>query len=404
VTVTDANGCSGTDNIAVTVSDLLDPVIVASGPLSFCSGESVTLDAGAGYDTYLWSTGESTQSVTVNSSGVLEIQVWDEFGCAGSDEAIVSVLQLPNAVISPSGPISICEGDTVTLSATNNFAAYSWSPGNQTASSIQVYQSGVYDVTVEDPNNGCESTSQSVQVTVNSVTPPYIVPSGDTEFCQGESVSLSVEPGPYTSILWTSGSTTPSIVATQTGDYGVTVIDANGCLDSTLAGSPIHVEVWDPQPVAEQQGDSVVVTNGPFNSYQWYLNGAPVPGATGPIYEPVNSGNYMCEVTDGNGCIGTSYNIEFTFTGIVDLESIYDIDVYPNPTEASVYVSILFDKQLDAVFVLTDIAGRKVADDVSIFNVTSAFHEFNLSDVASGIYYLSIRTNDGLLVKPISRR
>lgn len=404
VTVTDANGCTGTDNIAVTVSDLLDPVIVASGPLSFCSGESVTLDAGAGYDTYLWSTGEATQTITVNSSGVVEIQVWDEFGCAGSDDAIVSVMQLPNAVISPSGPISICEGDTVTLSATNNFASYSWNPGSQTSSSIQVFETGSYQVTVEDPNNGCESTSNPVQVTVNTVIPPFIVPSGDTEFCQGESVSLSVEPGPYTSILWTSGSTTPSIVATQTGDYGVTVIDANGCLDSTLTGSPIHVEVWNPQPIAQQQGDSVVVTNGPFNSYQWYLNGAPIPGATSSIYQPSASGNYMCEVTDGNGCIGTSYNIEFTFTGIVDLESLYQLDVYPNPTEGSVFVNIVFDKQLDAVFELRDMTGRRVINDISLFNVSTTLQEFDLSEVSAGMYYVNIRTEAGLLVKPIVKR
>src|SRR5690606_13347119 len=91
VNVTDANGCIGSDNIAVTVSALLDPVIVASGPLSFCAGGSVTLDAGAGYDSYLWSTGDQSQSVTVSSSGVVELQVWDEFGCNGSDEAIINV-------------------------------------------------------------------------------------------------------------------------------------------------------------------------------------------------------------------------------------------------------------------------------------------------------------------------
>ncbi len=404
VQVTDGNGCTGTDNIAVTVSDLLDPVIVANGPLSFCDGENVTLDAGAGYDTYLWGTGETTQSITVSTSGVVEVQVWDEFGCAGSDDAIVSVLQLPNAVINPAGPISICEGDTVILSATNNFASYSWNPGNESSSTIQVYESGTFEVTVEDPNNGCESTSAPVQVIVNTVIAPFIVPSGDTEFCQGESVSLSVEPGPYTSILWTSGSTTPSIVVTQTGDYGVTVIDANGCLDSTLAGSPIFIEVWDPQPIAQQQGDSVVVTNGPFNSYQWYLNGAPVPGATSSVYEPAVSGNYLCEVTDENGCIGTSFNVEFTFTGIVDLESIYHIEVYPNPTDASVFVNIVFDTQLDAVFELRDMTGRSVMNDKSLFNVSSTIQEFDLTNVSAGMYYMNIRTAAGLLVKPIIRR
>ncbi|MCB9190679.1 MAG: HYR domain-containing protein [Flavobacteriales bacterium] len=404
VDVTDGNGCVGSDAISVTVADLLDPTIVSNGPLTFCNGDSVTLDAGAGYNQYLWNSGEQTQTITVSTSGIYEVQVWDQFGCEGGDNESVAVLQLPNAVVTPAGPVSICEGDTTVLSASSNFASYVWSPNFEQTSSIEVWEAGTYSVVVEDPNNGCEATSNEVQVIVNSVTSPSIVPSGDTEFCQGGSVSLSVVPGPYNSILWSSGSTTPSIVVTQTGEYGVTVVDANGCLDSTLAANAVSVTVWNPIPVAVQQGDTVVVSNGPFDQYQWYLNGVMIPGANSAQYVPSISGIYSCEIVDENGCIAESNYVEFTFTGIADLEDLYDVEVYPNPTDGMLNVDITFDRPLDASFQLLDVTGRVVGESSTYFNTAGLIHRFDLGRAGAGIYFVRIQTEDGILVKQVVRR
>lgn len=400
--VTDLNNCVGTDDISVTVSNLLDPVIVANGPLSFCDGGSVTLDAGI-YETYQWSNSDVSQTSVITTSGVVEVQVWDEFGCSGTDEAIVAVLQLPNAVITPTGPIEICDGDSVELSSSNTFSSYSWSPGNQTTNSISVTMSGSYEVTVVDPNNGCGSTSDPVLVTVNTTVPPTIVASGAIEFCNGESVSLSVEPGPYNSYLWCSGSTTPSIVVTEQGCYCVTVLDANGCEDSTLLGDPLCVTVWEPQPIAQQQGDSIIITNGPYQQYQWYFNGVEISGATDEIHVPAQSGNYVVEVWDDNGCSGTSSNVEFTFTGIADLNALYDIDLYPNPTGGKFTLNVDFGKRLDATLSITDVIGRQIMLPESTSDVSSLGRTFDLSHLALGVYHLKLATGDGSIVKQIIR-
>ena len=402
VTVTDGNGCTGSDNIAVSVSNLLDPVIVASGPLTFCNGDSVTLTTGA-FDSYLWSTGSANQSVTIHQSGVVELQVWDQFGCSGSDDAIVSVLQLPNAAITPNGTVAICDGDSATLSSVGSFASYSWSPTNESSSSIVVNSAGTYTLTVEHLTNGCLETSDPVEVVVNVTIQPTIVPSGPIEFCDGGSVSLSVAPGPYNSYLWTSGSTTPSIVVTETGDYGITVLDANNCIDSTLLANTIHIEVWDPQPMAAQQGDSVVVTNGPFSTYQWYLNGAPIPGATNEFYLPSVSGNYLCEVTDENGCVATSFNVEFTFTGIFDVVYDYEISLYPNPTNGLFTLEADLGSTMDVVLSFSDITGREIIAPESLSSVSSLRREFDISHLDKGVYYIQLSTSEGMVVKPIVR-
>jgi hypothetical protein len=403
VDVTNSNGCVGTDEILVSVSTLLDPVVVANGPVIFCDGDSVSLDAGSGYLDYSWSNGSSDQVITVSTPGVFEVTVVDQFGCSGSDDEIVSILQLPNAVIQPSGTIAICSADTVTLSASNTFASYEWSPGLQTTPSIEVWQAGTYTVTVVDPNNGCEATSDEVVVTVNSSVPPTIVPSGATEFCAGGSVSLSVAPGPYSSFLWSSGSTTPSIVITQTGDYGVTVLDANGCLDSTLQGNPLSIQVWDPNPQVVEEGDSLVVTNGPFAQHQWYFNGAPIPGATAYFHIPTESGNFYVEVWDENDCQDGSSNIEYTFTGIADLGSLYNIKVYPNPTNNFFTLEVDFGKRISGTISLMDMTGRQIMTPENLSDVSSIRRTFDMEHLAKGVYQLRLVTQEGVAVKSIIR-
>ncbi|MCF8465743.1 MAG: HYR domain-containing protein [Flavobacteriales bacterium] len=401
VSVTDQNGCVGTDNIVVTVSNLLDPVIVADGPLQFCAGGSVGLNGGSGYDSYQWSTSEATQSISVNTPGVITLQVWDEFGCMGTDEVIVSTLQLPNAIISPSGTIALCAGDTATLSANGGLASYVWNPNGETDPVIEVWEAGIYAVTVEDPINGCLNTSASVEVVVNTTVPPIIVASGATEFCAGGSVTLSVEPGPYNSYLWCSGSTTPSITVTQTGDYCVTVLDANNCLDSTLVGTPLHVEVWNPQPIIEQQANLITVVNGPFAQFQWYFNGLPLPGQTASTITPEISGNYSVIGWDENGCFGTSGNIEFTFTGVMDSNLGYNIDIYPNPTRNRFTLEIDFGKQVAGTILLSDLTGRNILNPEEITGVSNVKRNFNLENLGAGIYYLRLVTNEGVVVRSI---
>lgn len=89
VTVTDANSCSQT--ASVTVAPPAGASVTASGPLTFCSGGSVTLTAGAG-DSYLWSTGETTQSIVVTTAGTYSVTVTIGTCVASSLPVNVSVL------------------------------------------------------------------------------------------------------------------------------------------------------------------------------------------------------------------------------------------------------------------------------------------------------------------------
>ena len=129
---------------------------------------------------------------------------------------------LSGASVSPSGPQSICSGNSVTLTAnatgSGSGYTYLWSNG-ATTQSITVNTSGSYAVTVRE-NAQCQSTTSSIVVTVNPVQTPTIAAAGETNFCQGDSVLLTSTAA--TSYLWSNGATTQNIYATQSGTYSVT--------------------------------------------------------------------------------------------------------------------------------------------------------------------------------------
>ena len=105
VTVTNANGCSASSAATtVSVNSIVTPSITANGATSFCQGGSVVLSAPSGYSSYLWSTGQSSQSITVSSAGGYSVTVTNAAGCTSQSSATsVVVSALPVASVSASG-------------------------------------------------------------------------------------------------------------------------------------------------------------------------------------------------------------------------------------------------------------------------------------------------------------
>ncbi|MFM7900975.1 MAG: hypothetical protein ACKPAD_03220, partial [Bacteroidota bacterium] len=152
VTATDANGCSASD--AVTVSVNPNPV-VNFAPQLLCLGNTVVLDAGNPGSSFLWFPGgETTQSIVVSDSGQYVVEVTNSFGCLTTGIATVS-LGGSNLVNNPSN-VNLCAGQTTVLDAGNPGSTYVWSNGATTQTS-QVNTTGSYTVTVTDPT-GCSSS------------------------------------------------------------------------------------------------------------------------------------------------------------------------------------------------------------------------------------------------------
>lgn len=227
VTVT-VNGCSGTSSSIIVAVNLLPPIptITASGATSLCQGDSVTLTSSVSY-TYLWGNGATSQSITVTSSQNDSVTVTDLNGCKSTSSAtIITIHALPVVVITPSGPITFCQGGNVTLDAGTGFTNYLWSNGN-TSQNILVSATGNDSVTVTDVNS-CSATSSAVVVLVNPLPPtPTITSNGSTNICQGDSVTLTSSIA--NSYSWSNGAITQSITITSSQNDSVTITDNNGC-------------------------------------------------------------------------------------------------------------------------------------------------------------------------------
>jgi len=307
VTTTDINGCSGTSPITiVTVYPLPIVTITPDGPTDFCDGESVMLTSSPG-ESYLWSNGQTTQSILVTMSGSYSVTMTDINGCSGtSPNTIVTVYPLPIAIITPLGPTEFCEGGSVTL-LSSPAIFYSWSNGGNTQA-ISVQNSGDYTVTVTDLN-GCSATSEPITITVYPSPIATITPNGPTDFCEGESVMLTSSPG--ISYLWSNGQTTQSIMVYTSGNYTVTVTNSFGCSKTSLVTvvtvHPLPVVVITPNgPTSFCQGESVVLTSSFAMTYLW-SNGQITQSITVTI-----SGNYYVTVTDEFGCSATSDPVNVT--------------------------------------------------------------------------------------------
>lgn len=397
-TYTDVTGCSTTvtDDYAV----LQAPEVDLGNDTTVCS---ITLDAGPGYDDYAWSSGDTTQLVDVLITGVYEVTVTDGNGCIGEDAIGITVNPIPAPQVTPNGTVEFCAGDSATLVAGSGFIDYNWSTGSTTESTT------VFDadtVTLEVINSfGCVATEEIIIVVNEPMTPPVVTANGPTEFCEGGTVTLDAGPG-YFSYLWNSGSTTQEIVVTESGPYFVFVLDGNGCIDSSMAATPIDITVWDPTPDVSQSGDMLTCDNaGDFASLQWFLDGAPIPGGTGASYTIDESGVYYVCVTDANGCEGCSQNFEMTCcVGIEEANFDGVVDVYPNPNNGEITVEIEMNRQMELVVGLYDMVGKQVWLDENLGEATSLRQQYDLSEIPDGVYFIRIYADDQMTVKKIVKQ
>jgi hypothetical protein len=300
VTVTNEYGCSTTSAPVTVPLEPTDTRITATGPTTFCAGGHVFLAPIMPGQSYLWSNGATTQTIDVTQSGDYSVTVNTGLCSYAAPAVDVTVNPLPAAAITASGPTTLCPGGSVTLTA-SAASSYAWSNG-ATTQSITVSAAGSYSVTVTNAN-GCSAASAPTTVAVNAPPSVTITAGGPTTFCTGGSVTLTASAG--ASYLWSTGATTPTIGAAATGNYTVTVTDANGCsatsAPTAVTANPLPATTITPSgPTRFCTGGSVTLTAPGGVSYLWST------GETTSSIVASTSGDYTVRTTNGNGCTSTS--------------------------------------------------------------------------------------------------
>ncbi|MCK6695737.1 MAG: hypothetical protein L6Q97_26985, partial [Thermoanaerobaculia bacterium] len=315
--VADNFGCTNTVSIPVTVFPAPALASITVSPAAtVCAGTPVTLTApaGTGY-TYLWSNNATTPSITVNASGTYSVVVTSGNGCTMTP-APVTITVLPAPAASISGSAFICDAGCITLNASTGLGyTYQWLENTSTpipganAATLSVCDNNLqspYVVVVTDAN-GCSAVSAPHAVSL-AVSPAFTI-AISPDSCEGTPATLTIVPvQPNVVYSWSGGATGTSITVTQAGVYTAVGVDTlTGC--SGTASATIHplpdlclvpagcYKTCDPDTICGPDG---------LAAYQWNLNGAPIPGATGQCLIVTQSGNYSLTGTTAFGCELTS--------------------------------------------------------------------------------------------------
>lgn len=317
LTLRDAvTGCDSTFSLPVTVGSGLRPRIAASKVL-LCPGDSARLDAGSGYVSYAWSTGDTTPTIWGRAGNTYTVAVADSDGCSGTSSPISLVgVPEPLPVIAASGSTSMCNGDSVILDAGSGYARYLWNDGF--AGQVRTVRiSGVYSVSVVD-SNGCDGSSPPVPVVIHPTPMPQIA--GPDIVCRNSISTYGTTASAGASYQWSvaggtiaAGQGTDQIVVQWGGGSGGTVsvaeTAASGCTGaspemSVSIGTELRPVVTPSSPIEFCIGDSVVLdAGGGYSTYRW-STGAATRRLV--VREP---GTYWVAVTDANGCAGTSNDV-----------------------------------------------------------------------------------------------
>jgi gliding motility-associated-like protein len=304
VTITDAQGCQGITTFDVTLFPL--PVVALGPDVSLCGAASHVLDAGNPGAGHSWTTGASTQQITVTSSGQYGVTVTNANGCSAAGQINVQFNPLP---VNNLQNVTACASDPPTLDAGNAGSSYAWSTG-ATTQTIDAIAGGTYSVAITTPQ-GCNATFAAEVVIMPLV---FVELGNDTSICAGGSMVLDTG-NPGASHTWSNGASGQSITISQAGTYGVLV--SNGwCSASdeiTLGILPLPTNHLADVTVCADQ--AVVLDAGNAGSdHLWNT------GSTTQSIDVTESGSYSVLVTNGFGCSNTfSATVALIAPPVVDL-------------------------------------------------------------------------------------
>ncbi|MFN8155479.1 MAG: gliding motility-associated C-terminal domain-containing protein [Bacteroidia bacterium] len=310
VEVTDANGCTMQDVIAVPSANGPSASVLQSTDVS-CNGGAdgtLTIDVTGGTAplNYQWSAGGSGTSGSGLTAGTYTVTVTDANGCSSTVTAIIN--EPPLLTVSGTPYTAHCgqaDGSAdITAAGGSPVYSYAWSTGTSSTQNLTGVATGSYTATVTDAN-GCTA---EVTLAVADAPGPVVSLNTTTDVsCNGGadgSIDVGVAGGtsPY-SYVWSNGGNTATNSGLAAGTYTVTVTDVFGCT-STLSATineptPLQLSFSSTDATCgNANGTATVTANGGTPGYSYLWDSGDVTSTAGSL----TPGAWSVTVTDANGC------------------------------------------------------------------------------------------------------
>jgi trimeric autotransporter adhesin len=242
VTGTAANGCSDTSSITIAVN--ANPVVNLGGNQSTCNA-SLVLDAGNAGSSYLWSTGATSQTINVTSSGTYSVAVTSTSGCTDNDTATITLNSVLVAGISPSTS-NVCAGSSaINLVGTPSGGTYS---ANASGGVFNPTTAGTFTVSYI-VSNVCGTDTADAAITVNANPNASVVASGST-ICAGGTTALTLAGTPAGGLFSVQSGAASALTGNSfnpatTGNWVIvyTYTDPNTCSDTAQINFNVNCTV-----------------------------------------------------------------------------------------------------------------------------------------------------------------
>jgi hypothetical protein len=392
VTVLDnTNGCIGRDTILIGIN--FAPNFSLGADATVCAGNTVTFSGPNGQFDYLWSSSDTTQTITTGAAGNYVLTVIDQNNLCFTNDTIALFVN-PAPPVAFGSDIAVCSSNLpYTLNAPTGNYTYNWSDMS-TADSLNVTASGTYYVTVTDNVTSC-SDGDTIVVTINSS--PVVSLGNDTTFCSGSGpITLNAPAGPY-NYQWTDMSTGMTFTTNTTGIYDVTVTNSNnGCtatdsISITVNASP--TVTFNAQATACLSDPAFTLTGSPAGGT---FSG---PGVAGNMFSPNSAGvgtqTLVYSYTDANGCTASD-NAIVTVNACVGVDEPFvaaGMNLFPNPNNGSFTLTINDADYTEITMELVTVEGRVVYSDKASEVKGVYVKQLDLTAHANGIYFLRVTAN-----------
>ncbi|RMG84841.1 MAG: PKD domain-containing protein [Bacteroidetes bacterium] len=422
VTATDVNGCTGVLSVEIATDPDTEPPLVIATDISVeldANGLFVLtpdmIDGGSSDNCDLATLTLDLTELTCDHVGATTVTLTgtDAAGNTASDLATVFVSD-----VTP--PVVQCPDDIVT-----NMCAipvnYDLPTGEDLCGLVTVelveglpsgslFPSGTTLVTWSGTDPSGNTASCSFEVTIQNdlaagvdITQPA---------CFGETGSAIALPdggtAPY-SYQWDdpAGQTTPEAVNLPAGIYNVVVTDSVGCIvaATVMIEEPAPVVVGLDELINESGSNAdgaISITpdggTGDTYTYEWTKDG--VFFSNEEDLTNLAAGEYCVVVTDQNGCTTSECYVVEMINGTNNSELNQFITVLPNPTSGKVFVDFRLNDRRNVHIQWYDYLGRQLMEGTPGMVRAQTF-EFDLTDLASGVYLVRIWVDDDVLIKKV---
>ena len=221
--------CAGMGNLQIQVYP--GSQVQLGNDTAICSGAQVLFSADGNFNSYSWSDGETSSSISVHTAGTYSVQAVDANNCQSRDTVVLTVYPPPALRIT--GGEAICKDQTLVLDAGSGYAGYLWQNG-ATSETFIVPDTGYYRVQVVDDHQ-CVA-ADSIHIANYASAPAGFLPT-DTSVCKDGGGMIQPR-GDFAKYAWSTGETGSALAVTAAGKYVLKVVDQEGCIgmDSVMVG------------------------------------------------------------------------------------------------------------------------------------------------------------------------